>query len=105
MNSLVNCFLFVVIVHKPEKVSWTEAAGAIRDGVRACTALYYLSHLSPGKSVLIMDGASVSPVDFVFIPVHHKHRNYGKAVSVDVLLCHSVVRFLFHFTLIDSFYQ
>ncbi|XP_075816408.1 quinone oxidoreductase-like protein 1 isoform X3 [Microtus pennsylvanicus] len=46
------------LVHKPEKVSWTEAAGAIRDGVRACTALYYLSHLSPRKSVLIMDGAS-----------------------------------------------
>lgn len=46
-------------VHKPEKVTWTEAAGTIRDGVRAYTALHYLSHLSSGKSVLIMDGASV----------------------------------------------
>ncbi|XP_047651746.1 quinone oxidoreductase-like protein 1 isoform X3 [Phacochoerus africanus] len=46
------------LVHKPEKVTWTEAAGTIRDGVRAYTALHYLSHLSPGKSVLIMDGAS-----------------------------------------------
>lgn len=25
--------LFLVIVHKPEKVTWTEAAGTIRDGV------------------------------------------------------------------------
>ncbi|XP_032132507.1 quinone oxidoreductase-like protein 1 isoform X2 [Sapajus apella] len=46
------------LVHKPEKVTWTEAAGTIRDGVRAYTALHYLSHLSAGKSVLIMDGAS-----------------------------------------------
>uniref|UniRef100_A0A6I8N5N6 Enoyl reductase (ER) domain-containing protein n=1 Tax=Ornithorhynchus anatinus TaxID=9258 RepID=A0A6I8N5N6_ORNAN len=48
------------LVHKPEKVTWVEAAGTIRDGVRAYTALHYLSHISPGKSVLIMDGASVS---------------------------------------------
>ncbi|KAG8518551.1 Protein downstream neighbor of Son, partial [Galemys pyrenaicus] len=46
------------LVHKPEKVTWTEAAGTVRDGVRAYTALHYLSSLSPGKSVLIMDGAS-----------------------------------------------
>lgn len=56
---LTDCFLFFVIVHKPEKVSWTEAAGTVRDGVRAYTALHYLSQLSPGKWVLIMDGASV----------------------------------------------
>uniref|UniRef100_A0A8D1E231 Enoyl reductase (ER) domain-containing protein n=1 Tax=Sus scrofa TaxID=9823 RepID=A0A8D1E231_PIG len=56
---LDDCFpLFFAVVHKPEKVTWTEAAGTIRDGVRAYTALHYLSHLSPGKSVLIMDGAS-----------------------------------------------
>lgn len=61
-----NCFLsFFVIVHKPEKVTWSEAAGTIRDGVRAYTALHYLSHLSPGKSVLIMDGASVGANSFV----------------------------------------
>ena len=54
-----------MIVHKPEKVTWTEAAGTIRDGLRAYTALHYLSHLSPGKSVLIMDGASVGANSFV----------------------------------------
>lgn len=63
---LTDCFLlFSVIVHKPEKVTWAEAAGTIRDGVRAYTALHYLSHLSPGKSVLIMDGASVGANRFV----------------------------------------
>lgn len=57
---LIGCsLLFFVTVHKPEKVTWTEAAGTIRDGVRAYTALHYLSHVCPGKSVLIMDGASV----------------------------------------------
>lgn len=46
-------------VRKPEKVCWVEAAGTVRDGVRAYTALHYLSQVSPGKSVLVMDGASV----------------------------------------------
>ncbi|XP_053163542.1 quinone oxidoreductase-like protein 1 isoform X2 [Hemicordylus capensis] len=46
------------LAHKPEKISWLEAAGTIRDGVRAYTALHYLSYVSPGKTVLVMDGAS-----------------------------------------------
>ncbi|KAL8190564.1 UNVERIFIED_CONTAM: hypothetical protein K2H54_055726, partial [Gekko kuhli] len=46
------------LVHKPEKVSWPKAVGTIRDGVRAYTALHYLSYVSPEKTVLIMDGAS-----------------------------------------------
>lgn len=57
------CFcLFVFspkLVRKPEKVCWVEAAGTVRDGVRAYTALHYLSQVSPGKTVLVMDGASV----------------------------------------------
>lgn len=60
------CFFFVYLfvfspnlVRKPEKVCWVEAAGTVRDGVRAYTALHYLSHVSPGKTVLVMDGASV----------------------------------------------
>lgn len=56
---LTGCFLFFVAVHKPEKVTWTEAAGTVRDGVRAYTALHYLARLAPGKWVLVMDGASV----------------------------------------------
>uniref|UniRef100_A0A8C2LC24 Crystallin zeta like 1 n=1 Tax=Cricetulus griseus TaxID=10029 RepID=A0A8C2LC24_CRIGR len=67
----------VLDVHKPEKVSWTAAAGAIRDGVRACTALYYLSHLSPGKSVLIMDGASA----FGTIAIQLAHHRGAKVIS------------------------
>ncbi|NXY19624.1 QORL1 protein, partial [Atrichornis clamosus] len=46
------------LVRKPEKVCWAEAAGTVRDGVRAYTALHYLSQVSPGKTVLVMDGAS-----------------------------------------------
>ncbi|CAH2219232.1 quinone oxidoreductase 1 [Pelobates cultripes] len=46
------------LVLKPEKISWVEAAGAVRDGLSAYTALHFLAHLGPGKSVLIMDGAS-----------------------------------------------
>ncbi|CAH6792565.1 Cryzl1 [Phodopus roborovskii] len=65
------------LVHKPEKVPWTAAAGAIRDGVRACTALYYLSHLSPRKSVLIMDGASA----FGTIAIQLAHHRGAKVIS------------------------
>ncbi|XP_025840921.1 quinone oxidoreductase-like protein 1 isoform X3 [Vulpes vulpes] len=66
-----------VVVHKPEKVTWTEAAGTIRDGVRAYTALHYLSHLSPGKSVLIMDGASALGM----IAIQLAHHRGAKVIS------------------------
>ncbi|XP_053858276.1 quinone oxidoreductase-like protein 1 isoform X1 [Vidua macroura] len=46
------------LVHKPEKVCWAEAAGTVRDGLRAYTALHYLAQVSPGTSVLVLDGAS-----------------------------------------------
>ncbi|EFB20729.1 hypothetical protein PANDA_008267, partial [Ailuropoda melanoleuca] len=64
-------------VHKPEKVTWTEAAGTIRDGVRAYTALHYLSHVSPGKSVLIMDGASALGM----IAIQLAHHRGAKVIS------------------------
>uniref|UniRef100_A0A8C0T331 Crystallin zeta like 1 n=2 Tax=Canis lupus familiaris TaxID=9615 RepID=A0A8C0T331_CANLF len=67
----------VLDVHKPEKVTWTEAAGTIRDGVRAYTALHYLSHLSPGKSVLIMDGASALGM----IAIQLAHHRGAKVIS------------------------
>ncbi|XP_003410344.2 quinone oxidoreductase-like protein 1 isoform X1 [Loxodonta africana] len=65
------------LVHKPEKATWTEAAGTIRDGMRAYTALHYLSHLSPGKSVLIMDGASA----FGTIAIQLAHHRGAKVIS------------------------
>uniref|UniRef100_A0A667H1E7 Crystallin zeta like 1 n=1 Tax=Lynx canadensis TaxID=61383 RepID=A0A667H1E7_LYNCA len=67
----------VLDVHKPEKVTWTEAAGTIRDGVRAYTALHYLSHLSSGKSVLIMDGASALGM----IAIQLAHHRGAKVIS------------------------
>uniref|UniRef100_A0A8C3TUD6 Crystallin zeta like 1 n=1 Tax=Catharus ustulatus TaxID=91951 RepID=A0A8C3TUD6_CATUS len=46
------------LVHKPDKVCWVEAAGTLRDGLRAYTALHYLGQVCPGRSVLVLDGAS-----------------------------------------------
>ncbi|KAM4700264.1 quinone oxidoreductase-like protein 1 isoform 1-T1 [Discoglossus pictus] len=59
------------LVPKPEKVSWVESAGAIRDGLSAYTALHTLAHLGSGKSVLVMDGAS--PFGALAIQLSH-HR-------------------------------
>ncbi|XP_036600612.1 quinone oxidoreductase-like protein 1 isoform X5 [Trichosurus vulpecula] len=65
------------LVHKPEKVTWAEAAGVIRDGIRSYTALHFLSHLSPGKSVLIMDGASALGT----IAIQLAHHRGAKVIS------------------------
>ncbi|NXM30049.1 QORL1 protein, partial [Oxyruncus cristatus] len=46
------------LVQKPEKVCWAAAAGTVRDGLRAYTALHYLAQASPGTTVLVLDGAS-----------------------------------------------
>ncbi|XP_012997489.1 quinone oxidoreductase-like protein 1 isoform X3 [Cavia porcellus] len=71
------------LVHKPEKVTWTEAAGTIRDGVRAYTALHYLSHLSSGKSVLIMDGASAFGTIAIQLAHHRGARVISTACSLE----------------------
>ncbi|NXU94920.1 QORL1 protein, partial [Xiphorhynchus elegans] len=44
-------------VRKPPKVCWAEAAATLRDGLRAYTALHYLSHACPGSTVLVLDAA------------------------------------------------
>ncbi|CAJ0929963.1 unnamed protein product [Ranitomeya imitator] len=59
------------LVHKPDKVSWVEAAGTVRDGLCVYTALHSLAHLAPGKFVLIPDGAS--PFGTLAIQLSH-HR-------------------------------
>ncbi|XP_069492330.1 quinone oxidoreductase-like protein 1 isoform X2 [Ambystoma mexicanum] len=64
-------------VHKPEKISWHEAAGTIRDGLRAYTALHYLSHLAPEKSLLVMDGASTLGT----IAIQLAHSRGAKVIS------------------------
>lgn len=56
-NSVWVC---VWTVQKPEKVSWFEAAGAIKDGLRAYTALHTLARMAVGHTLLVLDGASVS---------------------------------------------
>ncbi|XP_074156819.1 quinone oxidoreductase-like protein 1 isoform X1 [Sminthopsis crassicaudata] len=71
------------LVHKPEKVTWTEAAGVIRDGIRSYTALHFLSHLSPGKSVLIMDGASAFGTIAIQLAYHRGAKVISTAYSLE----------------------
>ncbi|KAF6118150.1 crystallin zeta like 1 [Phyllostomus discolor] len=73
----------VLDVHKPEKVSWTEAAGTVRDGVRAYTALHYLSPLSAGKAVLIMDGASTLGTIAIQLALHRGAKVISTASSLE----------------------
>ncbi|XP_030058028.1 ferry endosomal RAB5 effector complex subunit 4 [Microcaecilia unicolor] len=65
------------VVHKPGNISWIEAAGTIRDGLRAYTAFHYLAHLSPGKTVLVLDGASPSGT----IAIQLAHYRGSKVIS------------------------
>ncbi|XP_072116044.1 quinone oxidoreductase-like protein 1 isoform X3 [Mobula birostris] len=66
-----------VVVPKPENVSWVDAAGTIRDGLRAYMALHTLSHVSAETTVLVMDGAN--PFGTIVIQLAH-HRG-AKLIS------------------------
>ncbi|XP_078264920.1 quinone oxidoreductase-like protein 1 isoform X3 [Rhinoraja longicauda] len=66
-----------VVVTKPENVSWADAAGTIRDGLRAYMALHTHSHVSAGTTVLVMDGAN--PFGTIVIQLAH-HRG-AKIIS------------------------
>ncbi|XP_048865311.1 quinone oxidoreductase-like protein 1 isoform X2 [Brienomyrus brachyistius] len=69
-----------LLVQKPEKVSFVEAAGGIQDGLRAYTALHTLGRVAAGHSVLVMDGAS--PFGMMAIQVAHY---YGAKVLATAL--------------------
>ncbi|XP_014793704.1 PREDICTED: quinone oxidoreductase-like protein 1 isoform X2 [Calidris pugnax] len=71
------------LVRKPEKVCWVEAAGTVRDGVRAYTALHYLSHVSPGKTVLVMDGASPFGTIAIQLAQHRGAKVISTAYSLE----------------------
>ncbi|XP_068769073.1 quinone oxidoreductase-like protein 1 isoform X1 [Struthio camelus] len=71
------------LVRKPEKVCWVEAAGTVRDGVRAYTALHYLSQVSPGKTVLVMDGASPFGTIAIQLAQHRGAKIISTAHSLD----------------------
>ncbi|XP_063067856.1 quinone oxidoreductase-like protein 1 isoform X3 [Engraulis encrasicolus] len=60
-----------LLVPKPEKVSWVSAAGAVRDGLRAYTALHTLAHMALGNTLLVLDGAS--PFGVLSIQLAHYH--------------------------------
>ncbi|XP_036419295.1 quinone oxidoreductase-like protein 1 isoform X2 [Colossoma macropomum] len=59
------------LVQKPEKVSWFEAAGAIKDALRAYTALHTLARMAVGHTLLVLDGAS--PFGLLAIQLAHYH--------------------------------
>ncbi|XP_051870156.1 quinone oxidoreductase-like protein 1 isoform X1 [Pristis pectinata] len=65
------------LVTKPENVSWVDAAGTIRDGLRAYMALHTLSHVSAETTVLVMDGTN--PFGTIVIQLAH-HRG-AKIIS------------------------
>ncbi|XP_076159737.1 quinone oxidoreductase-like protein 1 [Alosa pseudoharengus] len=60
-----------LLVPQPEKVSWVSAAGAVRDGLRAYTALHTLAHMAVGQTLLVLDGAS--PFGVLAIQLAHYH--------------------------------
>ncbi|XP_041115231.1 quinone oxidoreductase-like protein 1 isoform X2 [Polyodon spathula] len=88
LDAEVSGLCDVVLVHehhlvpKPEKVSWVEAAGTIRDGVRSYTALHVLSHITAGNTVLVLDGAS----PFGTIAVQLAHHRGAKVLSTALCL-------------------
>ncbi|XP_020360079.1 quinone oxidoreductase-like protein 1 isoform X1 [Oncorhynchus kisutch] len=59
------------LVQKPEKLRWVEVAGAIRDGLRAYTALHTLARMVSGHTLLVLDGAS--PFGVLSIQLAHYH--------------------------------
>ncbi|XP_076838577.1 quinone oxidoreductase-like protein 1 isoform X2 [Brachyhypopomus gauderio] len=59
------------LVQKPEKVSWFEAAAAVKDGLRAYTALHTVSRMAAGHTLLVLDGAS--PFGVLTIQLAHYH--------------------------------
>uniref|UniRef100_A0A8C7IKE6 Crystallin, zeta (quinone reductase)-like 1 n=1 Tax=Oncorhynchus kisutch TaxID=8019 RepID=A0A8C7IKE6_ONCKI len=58
-------------LQKPEKLRWVEVAGAIRDGLRAYTALHTLARMVSGHTLLVLDGAS--PFGVLSIQLAHYH--------------------------------
>uniref|UniRef100_A0A4W3JKQ6 Enoyl reductase (ER) domain-containing protein n=1 Tax=Callorhinchus milii TaxID=7868 RepID=A0A4W3JKQ6_CALMI len=65
------------LVNKPEKVSWVDAAGTIRDGLCAYMALHTLSHVGSGTTVLVIEGAN----PFGTIAIQLAHHRGAKVIS------------------------
>jgi len=52
---LINLY---VLVKKPERLSFEQAAAGIGDAVKAYTTLFYQARVCSGDTVLIIDGAT-----------------------------------------------
>ncbi|XP_060754813.1 quinone oxidoreductase-like protein 1 isoform X3 [Neoarius graeffei] len=71
------------LVQKPEKVSWFEAAGAIKDGLKAYTALHTLARMAVGHTLLVLDGASPFGVLAIQLAHYHGVKVLATAISPD----------------------
>ncbi|KAL1022327.1 hypothetical protein UPYG_G00025190 [Umbra pygmaea] len=69
------------LVQKPENLSWVEVAGAIRDGLRAYTALHTLARMAAGQTLLVLDGASPFGVLAIQLALHHGVKVLASALS------------------------
>ncbi|TKS85968.1 Quinone oxidoreductase-like protein 1 [Collichthys lucidus] len=59
------------IVQKPDKLSSVCVAGALRDGLRAYTALHTYARMAAGHTLLVMDGASSFGLMCVQLACYH----------------------------------
>ncbi|XP_060715897.1 quinone oxidoreductase-like protein 1 isoform X2 [Tachysurus vachellii] len=71
------------LVQKPEKVSWFEAAGALKDGLKAYTALHTLARMAVGQTLLLLDGASSFGVLTIQLAHYHGVKVLATAISPD----------------------
>lgn len=62
------------LVQKPEKLSWACAAGALRDGVRAYTALHTHARMAAGHTLLVLDGAAPFGLMCIQLACYHGAR-------------------------------
>lgn len=62
------------LVQKPEKLSWACAAGALRDGVCAYTALHTHARMAAGHTLLVLDGAAPFGLMCIQLACYHGAR-------------------------------
>lgn len=53
-----DLIVLYVLVKKPDRLSFEQAAAGIGDSVKAYTALFYQARVCSGDTVLIIDGAT-----------------------------------------------
>uniref|UniRef100_A0A672HZ22 Enoyl reductase (ER) domain-containing protein n=1 Tax=Salarias fasciatus TaxID=181472 RepID=A0A672HZ22_SALFA len=60
-----------LLVHRPDRLSAASAAAALRDGLRAYSALHTLGGMATKQTLLVTDGGSPAGLMCVQLAVHH----------------------------------